>query len=275
MICIHSNEKLVFQNLLEAFHQIKVMPQFFYSDSDNSIWLEIETLSGMVTNKQKEESLHYYFVVDSGMDFVDMYAHLKMIWQLAKGFVTSHLFFHVIIAFANQQISETEQLNNKAKDLFCRLNHLNGKKKSTFNFQVFTHFAYNLFGDSKFVSINESSVIQQFININNDSMEGLYLTINPKLLLTGTDVKLFCAKLIKEHGTVTKSSEPNIYANTLLMPKLIQLQELIAKLKKGTFIIEEVSANDDRSLLVQKQMNPFINWESEVSLTDQIMNYIK
>jgi hypothetical protein len=274
MICIHSNEKLVFQNLLEEFQLSNEMPQFFYSESDNSVWLEMETWLEKVTNKQMEESLVYYYVIDSEMDLVDMYAHLKLIWQFAKGFVIEHLTFHVVITFANDQISKTDALNNKAKELFEKLTQLNSKRKPAFSFDVFFHFAYNLFGESKFVSINESSVIQQFININNESNEGAYLTINPDMLLTGTDVKLFCSKLIKERSRASKPSVPDIYKDTVLMPKPILLQELISKIHRGTFNFEGGSKMGNATVLVEKQLRPFINWESNISLTDQILTYI-
>lgn len=276
MICIHSNEKLIFQNLLEEFQLSNEMPQFFYSESDNSVWLEMETWLEKVTNKQMEESLNYYYVIDSEMDLVDMYAHLKMIWQFAKGFVTSHLTFHVVITFANDQISKADALNNKANELFEKLNQLNLKRKPAFSFNVFFHFAYNLFGESKFVSINASSVIQQFININNESNEGVYLTINPDMLLTGTDVKLFCSKLIKERSGTSKPLMPDIYKDTVLMPKPILLKELITKINRGTFNFEGVNKMESAkaTVLAEKQLHPFINWESDISLTEQILTYI-
>ena len=58
------------------------------------------------------------------------------------------------------------------------------------------------------------------------------------------------------------------------MPKYIQLHELIAKLNRGTFIFESEVNKEHKNDLIVSLLQPFINCESDVSLTDQIMTYI-
>lgn len=275
MICIHSNEKLIFQNLLAAFHNSGEQPQFFYAESDNSVWLEMETLLEKVTNKQVEDEFTYYFVIDHTTDPFDIYAHIKMVWQYVRGFVSSQVSLHIIVTYTNEQIGEIERIDLNAKILYKKLQNLNSKKPSRFQLDIKFHFIYNPFGDSSFVSINECCTIQQFININNLSEKGIYLSVDPELKITGTDVKEFCDNLVKSNKKILPSGSPDIFRDTMLIPKPILVHDLVSRLKMGTFAFEKMTKEQTESDKENTILSRLINWESNTSIADQIFEYIK
>ena len=274
MVFINSNEKLIFQNIQAAFSRLHQNPLIFYAESDNSVWLEMETLIERMKSKEMQDDLSYYYIISSPINIFDIYAHLKMIWQLAKGFVTKRLNFHIIIAFSNKEILTTEQLNSDCALLYEQLNQLTTKRNVPFSFETGFYFAYNVFGESRFTNTIESNEIQQFINIHNEGSSA-YLMIDPSLFITGTDVQYLCDTIIQQSLQRIKNGPPVIKRDSIPLQPPVSVKELVSHINRGTYNFQDSGITEQELNQTKESIQQFQGSHTKQPLVNQILSYIR
>lgn len=273
MICINSNEKLILQHLSEAFAKEDIQAPYFYSESENAVWLEVETWLEKMKKKLPEEDLTYYYIICGPYDLYEIYANLKMIYQLVKSSVTRSFTLNIVFSYTDADIQQTNPMTDLGYHLYSLLNGLHQKKNSKFRFDINFNFAYNVFGMYRHSDTDSKNRIQQFINLNNQA-ENIYLTIQPEERVTGTEVEYLCSYLLGLRKKAVKTY-PVPQRNVIPMPEPVTLDKLVSAINKGTYTLDSNVMSPEQYAMRSAFFAEWLSVDPELDFIAQILRYIK
>lgn len=187
MVCFKGDNILTLKYLSQVFqgHQEKTMT--FFSESDNAIWLEYETWLNMINKKDLQDELSYYYISSFPFNLYDVYSNFRNVYHFTKGVVTRKFEYHIVITMANDEILFLDAMEKLAEQFLEKVAEVKDRYPAPFEVVIRFHAAYNVFGDNKYATLTRSNQIQQFINLFYE-VNAVYLTVDPQIYVTGTDV---------------------------------------------------------------------------------------